>query len=100
MLELESLPWRILGAEDVLLPSLFFRTGETTSPDHLFSSIARSLAIKRESYCAILAFILEEAFVTMTFDEQFRKLVVELECLLCVARDIGQDQAGSYIAKR
>ncbi len=65
--------------EGSLLSSFFFRTGETTSPDHLFSSIARSLAIKRESHCAILTSILEDApsIATATFDEQFRKLVLE-----------------------
>src|SRR6266850_2333334 len=65
--------------EDILLSSFFFRSGETTSPDHLFSGIARSLAIKRDSYCAILMSILEDApsLATATFDEQFRKLVLE-----------------------
>ncbi len=65
--------------EEILLSSFFFRTGETTSPEHLFSSIARSLAIKRESYCTILTTILEDtpSIATTTFDEQFRKLVLE-----------------------
>src|SRR5258707_15338402 len=60
--------------EEILLSSFFFRTGETTSPEHLFSSIARSLAIKRESYCTILTTILEDtpSIATTTFDEQFR----------------------------
>src|SRR5258708_6547751 len=66
--------------EDMLLSSLFFRTGETTSPEHLFSTIARSLAIKHESHCAILMSILEDApsIATARFDDQFRKLVLEL----------------------
>ena len=65
--------------QEILLSSFFFRTGETTSPEHLFSSIARSLAIKRESYCTILTTILEDtpSIATTTFDEQFRKLVLE-----------------------
>src|SRR5258708_3671231 len=65
--------------EDILLSSFFFRTGETTSPEHLFSGIARSLAIKRESHCTILTSILEDApsIATAAFEEQFRKLVLE-----------------------
>src|SRR5258707_7140538 len=65
--------------EEILLSSFFFRTGETTSPEHLFSSIARSLAIKRESYCTILTTILEDtlSIASTTFDEQFRKLVLD-----------------------
>src|SRR5260370_20015620 len=65
--------------EHILLSSFFFRTGETTSPEHLFSGIARSLAIKYDSYCAILTSILEDApsIATATFGEQFRRLVLE-----------------------
>src|SRR5260370_29199799 len=36
--------------EGILLSSFFFRTGETTTQDHLFYNIARSLAIKHDSY--------------------------------------------------
>ncbi len=65
--------------EEILLSSFFFRTGGTTSPEHLFSSTAISLAKRDSSYRAILASILEDApsIATATFDEQFRRLVLE-----------------------
>src|SRR5258708_23165194 len=65
--------------EEILLSSFFFRTGGSTSPEHLFSSTAISLAKRHSSYRAILASILQDApsIATATFDEQFTRLVLE-----------------------
>ena len=65
--------------EGLLLLSFFFKTGNITNPDHLFSGVARSLATKSEPHRTILASILEEdpTIATAAFEEQFRKLVLE-----------------------
>src|SRR5258708_10988228 len=62
-----------------LLSSIFFHEGNTTSPEYLWSGVARSLAIKSKSYCQTLTSILENdpGIVTAAFDEQFRKLILE-----------------------
>ncbi len=62
-----------------LLSSFFFKAGETTSPAHLWSGVARSLAIRNESHRATLTSILENdpGIATAEFDEQFRRLVVK-----------------------
>src|SRR5258708_1224829 len=62
-----------------LLSSFFFREGNTTSPEYLWSGVARSLAIKSKSYCQMLISILENdlRITTAVFNEQFRKLILE-----------------------
>src|SRR5258708_11585326 len=63
----------------VLLSSFFFREGNVTSPECLWSGVARSLAIKSKSYRQMLTSILENdpSIATAEFDEQFRKLILE-----------------------
>ena len=61
-----------------LLSSFFFRAGEVTSPDYLWSGVARSLAIRSQPYCMILTSTLKKdpSLATTAFDEQFRELVL------------------------
>ena len=68
----------------ILLSTFFFRARETASPDHLWSGVARSLAIRSESHRAILTTILENdpTIATAAFDEQFSRLVLESLCRL------------------
>ncbi len=62
-----------------LLSSFFFREGNTTSPEYLWSGVARSLTIKSKSYRQMLTSILESdpSITTTAFNEQFRKLILE-----------------------
>src|SRR5258708_26145723 len=62
-----------------LLSSFFFREGNTTSPEYLWSGVARSLAIKSKSYCQMLISILENdlRITTAAFNKQFRKLILK-----------------------
>ena len=57
----------------------FFRAGKTTSPQYLWSGVARSLAIRSESYRQKLTSIMENDPTpgTDAFDEQFRRLILE-----------------------
>ncbi len=63
----------------ILLSSFFFSEGNTTSPEFLWSGVARSLAIKSKSYRQTLTSILENdpTIATAAFDAQFRKLILE-----------------------
>ena len=69
----------LCNERDILLSCFFFRAGETTSPDHLWSGIARSLAIRNQSYRRILASTLKKdpTIATAASDDQFKKLVLE-----------------------
>src|SRR5258708_36661958 len=62
-----------------LLSSFFFSEGNTTSPEYLWSGVARSLATKSKSYCQTLISILKNdpSITTAAFNEQFRKLILE-----------------------
>ena len=44
----------------ILLLSLFFKEGKTTSPKYLWSGVVRLLAIKSESYCQMLTSIMQK----------------------------------------
>ncbi len=63
----------------ILLSSFFFREGNVTSPECLWSGVARSLAIKSKSYRQTLTSTLENdpSIATAAFDEQFKKLILE-----------------------
>src|SRR5258708_20862548 len=63
----------------VLLSRFFFREGNVTSPECLWSGVARSLAIKSRSYRQMLTSTLENdpSIATAAFDEQFKKLILE-----------------------
>ncbi len=63
----------------ILLSSFFFSEGNVTSPECLWSGVARSLAIKSESYRQMLTSILEKdpSIATAAFDEQFRGLILK-----------------------
>ncbi|KAF8337928.1 uncharacterized protein EI90DRAFT_3118383 [Cantharellus anzutake] len=65
--------------EGILLSIFFFRVGEQTRPDHLFSGIAKSLA-KHDPDCRasiISALQKDPNLSTATFTEQFKKLVAK-----------------------
>ena len=64
---------------DILLSCFFFRAGETTSPDHLWSGVARSLAIRNKSYRRVLTSTLKKdpTIPTAASDDQFKKLILE-----------------------
>ncbi len=68
--------------QDILLSSLFFREGKTTTPKYLWSGMARSLAIRSKSYHQMLTSVLENqlSLTTAAFDEQFRELILEPLC--------------------
>ncbi|KAF8311919.1 uncharacterized protein EI90DRAFT_3094962 [Cantharellus anzutake] len=59
--------------------SFFFKAGEQSQPDHLFSGMARSLATSDPAYRASLISALQEdpALSTAPFATQFEKLVAE-----------------------
>ena len=61
----------------ILLSAFFF--GIVTSPQRLWSGVARSLATKNESYRRILTSIMENDpnIAADTFDKQFKKLILE-----------------------
>src|SRR5258705_609 len=63
----------------LLLSSFFFSKGNVTSPEYLWSGVARSLAIKSKSYRQTLTSILKRdpSMATAAFDEQFRELILE-----------------------
>ncbi len=64
---------------DVLLASFFFKEGRITSPKYLWSSMARSLAIRSKSYHQTLTSVLEKdpTMAAAAFDQQFWKLILE-----------------------
>ncbi|KAF8337326.1 uncharacterized protein EI90DRAFT_3118771 [Cantharellus anzutake] len=66
-------------SEGLLLLTFFFKAGEQSQPDHLFSSMARSLATRDHSYRASVISILKEdpALMTASFTVQFEKLVAK-----------------------
>jgi len=57
--------------DEILLSSFFFREGKVTSPSCLWSGVASSLAVKRNSYCHKLTSILKSdpSIPTAGFDE-------------------------------
>ena len=63
----------------ILLSSFFFSKGNVTSPECLWSGVARSLAIKSMSYRQTLTSILKNdpSLENAAFDEQFRELILE-----------------------
>ncbi|KAF8307576.1 uncharacterized protein EI90DRAFT_1968032 [Cantharellus anzutake] len=65
--------------EKISSSSFFFKAGEQSQPDHLFSGMARSLAINDPAYRASLISALQEdpALSTAPFATQFEKLVAE-----------------------
>src|SRR5260370_22786817 len=65
--------------DGILLSSFFFKEGEMMRPTHLWSGVARSLAIKSELHRRMLTSILENdpSIATAAFDEQFRKLILD-----------------------
>ena len=68
---------------DILLASFFFRAGEITSLDHLWSDVARSLAIRNEPYRRDLtsALMKDPTIAAASFGEQFEGLIVKpLRC--------------------
>ncbi len=69
----------LCGQRGILLSSFFFSGGNITSPECLWSGVARTLAIKSESYRQKLTSILEKdpSMATAAFDEQFKKLILE-----------------------
>ncbi|KAF8332032.1 uncharacterized protein EI90DRAFT_3123113 [Cantharellus anzutake] len=64
-------------SEGSLLLSFFFKAGEQSRPDRLFSGMARSLAKRDPSYCASIISILRDdpTLATASFPVQFEKLV-------------------------
>ncbi|KAF8332042.1 uncharacterized protein EI90DRAFT_3056353 [Cantharellus anzutake] len=64
-------------SEGLLLLSFFFKAGEQSRPDRLFSGMARSLAKRDPSYCASIISILRDdpTLATASFPVQFEKLV-------------------------
>src|SRR5258708_27859525 len=70
---------RLCDQRGILLSSFFFSQGNVTSPECLWSGVARSLAIKSESYRQTLTSILENdpSIATAAFEEQFRELILE-----------------------
>ncbi|KAF8316253.1 uncharacterized protein EI90DRAFT_287362 [Cantharellus anzutake] len=97
--------------EGMLLLSFFFKAGEQSRPDHLFSGIARSLATHNPAYRFYLISIQEDpTLATASFPMQFEKLVVEpfrLKALpsdgpgtvIIDALDECEEQAFKYLAK-
>ncbi|KAF8310609.1 uncharacterized protein EI90DRAFT_2956079 [Cantharellus anzutake] len=65
------------ASEGLLLLTFFFKAGEQSRPDHLFSGMARSLATRDPSYCASIISILKDdpTLATAPFIVQFEKLV-------------------------
>ncbi|KAF8336609.1 uncharacterized protein EI90DRAFT_198655 [Cantharellus anzutake] len=65
--------------EKISSSSFFFKAGEQSRPDHLFSGVARSLATHDAAYRASLISTLQEdpALSTAPFATQFEKLVAE-----------------------
>ncbi|KAF8336655.1 uncharacterized protein EI90DRAFT_3119897 [Cantharellus anzutake] len=65
--------------EKISSSSFFFKAGEQSQPDHLFSGMARSLATNDPAYRASLISALQEdpALSTAPFATQFEKLVAE-----------------------
>ncbi|KAF8337013.1 uncharacterized protein EI90DRAFT_3119358 [Cantharellus anzutake] len=65
--------------EKISSSSFFFKAGEQSRPDHLFSGMARSLATNDPAYRASLISTLQEdpALSTAPFATQFEKLVAE-----------------------
>ncbi|KAF8336615.1 uncharacterized protein EI90DRAFT_3014302 [Cantharellus anzutake] len=65
--------------ENMSSASFFFKAGEQSRPDHLFSGMARSLATHDAAYRASLISALQEdpALSTASFPTQFEKLVAE-----------------------
>src|SRR5258708_6163657 len=63
----------------LLLSSFFFSKGNVTSPEYLWSGVARYLATKNKSYRQSLTSILKKdpSMATAAFDEQFRELILE-----------------------
>ncbi|KAF8333474.1 uncharacterized protein EI90DRAFT_2880450, partial [Cantharellus anzutake] len=64
-------------SEGLLLLTFFFKAGEQSQPDHLFSGMARSLAMQDPSYCASVISILKDdpTLATAPFSVQFQKLM-------------------------
>ncbi|KAF8325247.1 uncharacterized protein EI90DRAFT_3073564 [Cantharellus anzutake] len=64
-------------SEGSLLLTFFFKAGEQSRPDHLFSGMARSLAKRNPSYCASIISILRDdpTLATASFPVQFERLV-------------------------
>ncbi|KAF8325230.1 uncharacterized protein EI90DRAFT_3073466 [Cantharellus anzutake] len=64
-------------SEGLLLLTFFFKAGEQSRPDHLFSGMARSLAKRDPSYCASITSILRDdpTLATASFSVQFERLV-------------------------
>ncbi|KAF8336247.1 uncharacterized protein EI90DRAFT_3168326 [Cantharellus anzutake] len=65
--------------ENISSSSFFFKAGEQSRPDHLFSGMARSMATHDPAYRASLISTLQEdpALSTAPFATQFEKLVAE-----------------------
>ncbi|KAF8328438.1 uncharacterized protein EI90DRAFT_3155807 [Cantharellus anzutake] len=65
--------------EGILLLSLFFRAGEQSRPDHLFSGMARSLATRDPVYHTFVVSTLQAdpTLINAPFTRQFEKLVAE-----------------------
>ncbi|KAF8336607.1 uncharacterized protein EI90DRAFT_199830 [Cantharellus anzutake] len=66
-------------SEDISSSSFFFKAGEQSRPDHLFSGMARSLATNDAAYRVSLISALQKdpALSTASFPTQFEKLVAE-----------------------
>ncbi|KAF8337329.1 uncharacterized protein EI90DRAFT_2637848 [Cantharellus anzutake] len=64
-------------SEGSLLLTFFFKAGEQSRPDHLFSGMARSLAKRDPTCCASIISTLrnDPTLVTASFPVQFEKLV-------------------------
>ncbi|KAF8327433.1 uncharacterized protein EI90DRAFT_3018172 [Cantharellus anzutake] len=96
----------------MLLLSFFFKAGEQSRPDHLFSGMARSLATHDPTYRSYLISTIQKdpTLATASFLMQFEKLVAELLRLkappsdspgmvIIDALDECDEQAFKYLAK-
>ncbi|KAF8315773.1 uncharacterized protein EI90DRAFT_2945876, partial [Cantharellus anzutake] len=69
--------------EGILLLSFFFKVGEQSQPDHLFSGVARSLATHDPAYRSYIVSVIQKdpTLTTAPFTTQFKKLLAEPLCL-------------------
>ncbi|KAF8334725.1 uncharacterized protein EI90DRAFT_458255 [Cantharellus anzutake] len=67
------------AGEGILLSTFFFKAGEQSRPDNMFSGMARSLAAHDPAYRSLITSILQKdpTLTTAPFTMQFKKLVAE-----------------------
>ncbi|KAF8334724.1 uncharacterized protein EI90DRAFT_3049978 [Cantharellus anzutake] len=67
------------AGEGILLSTFFFKAGEQSRPDNMFSGMARSLAAHYPAYRSLITSILQKdpTLTTAPFTMQFKKLIAQ-----------------------